>query len=67
MNPIHPFDLTVFSNIPLWAAFFSWCSAQAIKLAIDFAKTRRVDFRTDEDPIGPVRAFFRRRAAAHRR
>ena len=34
MNPIHPFDLTVFSNIPLWAAFFSWC-----------AKTRRVDFR----------------------
>ena len=45
MNPIHPFDLTVFSNIPLWAAFFSWCSAQAIKLAIDFAKTRRVDFR----------------------
>ena len=45
MNTIHPFDLSVFSNIPLWAAFFSWCSAQAIKLAIDFAKTRRVDFR----------------------
>ena len=45
MNAIHPFDLSVFSNVPLWAAFFSWCSAQAIKLAIDFAKTRRVDFR----------------------
>ena len=26
-----------------------------------------MEFRTDEDPIGPVRAFFRRRAAAHRR
>lgn len=42
---LHPFGLEVFSNAPLWAAFFSWCSAQAIKMAIDFAKTRRVDFR----------------------
>lgn len=42
---LHPFGLAVFGNIPLWAAFFSWCSAQAIKLAIDFIRTRRVDFR----------------------
>ena len=38
-------DFALFRNVPLWAAFFSWCSAQAIKLAIDFARTRRVDFR----------------------
>ena len=42
---LHPFDVSVFSNIPLWAAFFSWCSAQGIKLVLDFAKSRRVDFR----------------------
>ena len=42
---IHPFDASVFRNVPLWAAFFSWCSAQAIKMALDFARTRRVDFR----------------------
>lgn len=42
---LHPFDTSVFSNIPLWAAFFSWCSAQAIKLSIDFFRTRRIDFR----------------------
>ena len=42
---VHPFGTDVFRNVPLWAAFFSWCSAQAIKMAIDFARTRRVDFR----------------------
>ena len=42
---LHPFGETVFRNVPLWAAFFSWCSAQAIKMALDFARTRRVDFR----------------------
>lgn len=42
---LHPFGLSVFSNVPLWAAFFSWCSAQAIKLASDFVRTRRFDFR----------------------
>ena len=33
---LHPFGETVFRNVPLWAAFFSWCSAQAIKMALDF-------------------------------
>lgn len=42
---LHSFGFSVFSNIPLWAAFFSWCSAQAIKLCIDFARTRKMDFR----------------------
>jgi len=42
---LHPFGFSVFSNIPLWAAFFSWCSAQAIKLVIDFSRTRTWDFR----------------------
>jgi len=32
-------------NTCFWAAFFSWCLAQFIKLVINFVKTRDIDFR----------------------
>ncbi len=31
------------SNICFFCAFFSWCTAQLIKLIIDFVKTRKID------------------------
>lgn len=32
-------------NTCFWAAFFSWCLAQFIKLVIHFIKTKNIDFR----------------------
>lgn len=32
-----------FSNICFFCAFFSWCTAQLIKLVINFTKTKKVD------------------------
>ena len=33
------------TNTIFWAAFWSWCSAQCIKMVISFRKTRKIDFR----------------------
>ena len=49
-------------------AFDADAAARAETLRSTFRRSGAdfMDFRTDEDPIGPVRAFFRRRAAARR-
>lgn len=36
--------LDLFKSIPFWSGFFGWCVAQSIKLAINFAKTKKADF-----------------------
>ena len=33
------------TNTIFWAAFWSWCSAQCIKMVISFRKNRKIDFR----------------------
>lgn len=38
-----PLEVTV--NTAFWAAFWSWCSAQCIKMAIAFRTTRKIDLR----------------------
>jgi len=40
---IHPVS-GFWTNICFWCPFFSWVTAQLVKMAINFAKTRDVDF-----------------------
>jgi Uncharacterized protein conserved in bacteria len=40
---IHPVS-GFWSNLCFWCPFFSWITAQLIKMAINFAKTRNIDF-----------------------
>ncbi|MBR1608320.1 MAG: divergent PAP2 family protein [Kiritimatiellae bacterium] len=40
---MHPFDESLFRNVPLWAAFFCWCTAQGLKIAIDVVRRGKLD------------------------
>ena len=42
---MHEHAKALFSNVPLWAAFFCWCTAQGLKIALDVARTRSFDLR----------------------
>ena len=42
---MHPLDISLFRNVPLWAAFFCWCAAQGLKMLLIVARTRKFDVR----------------------